>query len=62
MCQAIYGQFESLLNWHGPWAGLDTWISCWNDVQHKDSHFNCSCPQSAIHLVETNAQCIPTAD
>jgi hypothetical protein len=21
MCQAIYGQFESLLNWHGPWAG-----------------------------------------
>ena len=62
MCQAIYGQFESLLNWHGPWAGLDTWISCWNDVQHKDSHFNCSCPQSAIHLVETDAQCIPTAD
>jgi hypothetical protein len=35
MCQAIYGQFESLLNWHGPWAGMDTWISCWKDVQHK---------------------------
>ena len=71
MCQAIYGQFESLLNWHGPWAGPGRAGLGWTlgsavgtktgDVQHKGSHFNCSCPQSAIHLVETNAKCIPTA-